>query len=163
MLRNIPISAMGFLAVLSGCIEHRPADTIYVAPEPLIENHREPELKGLRVYEGKVPCADCPSVEQRLALKGDTAGIFRLTETFKDATEDGGDEVLVTTGEWKSYRMDEDGNRKTVYYLSEGDILDSTRVQRYEVSDDKIVQRDIDGKPIAKPSGYTLKLIRQEQ
>lgn len=159
---RITILVLGFLAVLSGCIEHRPAETVYIAPEPLIENHREPELKGLRVYEGKVRCADCPVVEQRLALKGDTVGIFRLTETYRDASEDGGDEVLVTTGEWKSYRVEEEGTERTIFYLSEGDIHDSTRVQRYEVSDNKIMQRDMDGNPISKPSSYTLRLIRKE-
>lgn len=161
MLQRITIFSICCIAVIAGCIEHRSTDTVYVAPEPLVENHREPELKGLRVYEGKIPCPDCPVVEQRLAMKGDTAGIFRLTETFKNATEDG-DEVLVTTGEWRRYRIEEKGEETTVFYLSEGDIKDSTRVQRYAVGEDRIVQRDIDGKPIEHPYSYTLRLVRKE-
>ena len=147
---------------LSGCTEHRPQDTVYV-PQPEPEKAEQPKpAKGLRVYTGTIPCADCSGIEQRLALKGDSTGIFRLTETYKNATEDG-DAVLVTTGEWKRRKLKIDNREATVFYLSEGDIKDSTRIINYEVSPDKIVQLDTGTGRITNTAAYTLKLVRKEK
>lgn len=121
-----------------------------------------PDYKGLKVYQGSVPCADCPIIKQRLALKGDSIGIFRLTETFVDANEDG-DEVLVTTGEWRKYDTIIKGNSSSVIYLSEGSIKDSTRVCNYIQRKTQLVQLDIEKKPIPNPGRYTLKLIYEDK
>lgn len=154
---------LGFVCatLVQGCIEHRPNDTDFIAEKQTEEQFiAEKVYPGLRVYEGKVPCADCRGIEQRLAMKGDSSGIFRLTETYLDATEDG-DEVIVTLGEWKQYNYNEQlGN--PIFYLSEGNMKDSTRVSRYEIKDKKIQQLDINRKRINNPKAYTLKLVRKE-
>lgn len=121
-----------------------------------------PDYQGLKVYQGNVPCADCPIIKQRLALKGDSLGIFRLTETFVDATEDG-DEVLVTTGAWKKYDSFIKGKRSSVIYLSEGSMKDSTRVCNYIQRKTQLIQLDIEKKPIPNPSRYTLRLIYEDK
>lgn len=146
------------VATLAACIEHRPDDR--PAGTVAVVREQPKPLKGLRVYEGKIPCADCSGVEQHLFMKGDSLGIFRLTEVFKDASEDG-DQVLVTTGHWKSYKKKRDGQERTCFYLSEGAIDDSTRQMHYEVSAVGITMLDSDGDPIQSTSNYTLKLTRQ--
>jgi copper homeostasis protein (lipoprotein) len=153
-------AALSALILITGCIEHRPEDyTVTVTETDSVKpklNGRE--LKGLRVYEGIIPCGDCSGIYQRLALKGDSLGIFRLTETYRDATEDG-DGVVVTTGSWKRYTVGKDKQAKTLYYLSEGSFSDSSRIQRYEVFGNRIVQLDLNGVAVDSTRNYTLKLI----
>jgi len=141
---------------LTGCIEHRPQDTTFVREKTDVPR-KEKKIQGLRVYTGTIPCADCPGIEQRLALKGDSSGIYRLTEVYKQATEDG-DAVLVSNGEWTRYTTV--NGRIPVFYLSQGDIKDSARVIRYQVYSDKIVQLDMDGQQIEHPEQYTLKKVK---
>lgn len=150
----------GALLLLTGCIEHRPADDMIAETEndsvkPTLNKR---QLKGLRVYEGVIPCADCSGIYQRLALKGDSIGIFRLTETYRDATEDG-DGIVVTTGSWKRYTVKKNQQTRTLYYLSEGSFQDSSRIQRYEVLNNRIVQLDLNGNALDSTRNYTLKLI----
>lgn len=146
---------------LTGCIEHRPSDDMIAVQQPddgvIATTSTKP--KGLRVYEGVIPCADCSGIYQRLALKGDSTGIFRLTEVYRDATEDG-DETIVTTGSWKRYKTKIAGDSAIIFYLSEGSLKDSSRVQRYEVGKDRIVQLDLDGTRVDSTLNYTLKLIK---
>ena len=142
--------------VLSGCIEHRPEDTTVARTNETAAKPAEKKLKGLRVYAGTVPCADCPGIEQHLSMKGDSSGIYRLSETYKNATQDG-DEVLVSNGEWKRFR--DKKTKQPIYYLSENNLKDSTRIIRYQVYNDRIVQLDITGDSISNPRAYTLKLV----
>jgi len=160
--------AFGILTIIAigmtGCIEHRPEN------EPIPGNERQivysymkhDKLKGLRVYEGTIPCADCSGIYQRLALKGDSTGIFRLTETYRDATEDG-DEVIVTTGSWKRYKVVRNNQIKEELYLSEGSFSDSSRIQRYACHDRKIIQLDLNGDSIESTKDYMLTLIRESK
>jgi len=152
---------MWIIAVcLSGCIEHRPEDTTFVAEKKDSSHVRPVNMKGLRVYTGTIPCADCPGIEQRLALKGDSSGIYRLTETYKQATDDG-DAVLISTGEWKRFQAKTNRGSIPVYYLSQGNIKDSSRIIRYQVYNNKIVQMDMEGIEITTPELYTLKLVQK--
>jgi copper homeostasis protein (lipoprotein) len=153
-------AALSALILIAGCIEHRPEDYTVTVTEtdsvkPMLNGR---QLKGLRVYEGIIPCADCSGIYQRLALKGDSIGIFRLTETYRNATEDG-DGVVVTTGSWKRYTVDEGKRTRTLFYLSEGSFSDSSRIQRYEVFNRRIVQLDLNGVAVDSTKNYTLKLI----
>jgi copper homeostasis protein (lipoprotein) len=153
-------SVLSMIIGLSGCIEHRPAEKRADVDPSEFPPIQKKQLKGLRVYEGVIPCADCSGIYQRLALKGDTLGIFRLTETYRDATEDG-DEVIVTSGSWKSYKVKNSDQAKVVLYLSEGTMRDSSRIQRYAFFDKKIVQLDLNGDPIESTDDYMLKLIKE--
>ncbi|MES2556718.1 MAG: copper resistance protein NlpE N-terminal domain-containing protein [Bacteroidota bacterium] len=154
---------LGLFLLAAGCIEHRPTDTVYTAPKDEKKQEVKPKWKGLRVYEGVIPCADCSGIYQRLSLRGDSIGAFRLTEVYRDATEDG-DETIVTTGSWKRYYSKKSSDQRMMFFLSEGSLQDSTRVQRYEVQDGRIVQVDFNGKQIADSSGrYVLKLIEKSK
>jgi copper homeostasis protein (lipoprotein) len=142
---------------VSACIEHRPTETRTkneLAETTFIAKKTH---KGLRIYEGKIPCADCSGIAQRLVLKGDSTGIYRLTETYQNATEDG-DAVLVSTGEWKHYYIDNARSQKRLL-LSQGNINDSVRKTTYTVQDGRITQLDLEGKKIDSASHYQLKLV----
>lgn len=158
---NMTLTALvlTLLVSLTACIEHRPADTRIQkdTAEKVVEAPKK--LRGLRVYEGQIPCVDCSGIYQHLVLKGDTAGIFRLTETYKNATEDG-DETLVTNGVWKRYKTKRQQTPVTIFYLCEGSFKDSTREQRYAVGKDRITQLDINGQRIDSSFRYTLKLVK---
>jgi copper homeostasis protein (lipoprotein) len=146
---------------VSGCIEHRPPEKASASEADMsFPPIKRKVLKGLRVYEGVIPCADCSGIYQRLALKGDTLGIFRLTETYRDATEDG-DEIIVTTGSWKRYKVKTNNETQVLLYLSEGSLRDSSRIQRYALMDKKIMQLDLNGDSIESTSDYMLKLIKE--
>lgn len=151
---------IGILALsITACIEHRPEDTTFVAEGVKTEIKPARKTKGLRVYAGTTPCADCSAIEQRLALKGDSSGVYRLTETFRQATEDG-DAVLVSNGEWKRLVVRAETGKIPIYYLSQGDIRDSSRIIRYQIYPSKITQLDMEGEPIENPGLYTLKQVK---
>lgn len=159
-----------FLVILaigmSGCIEHQsPTKSTPVNEREIVYTYMKREreqLKGLRVYEGTVPCADCSGIHQRLALKGDTIGIFRLTETYRNATEDG-DGILVTTGSWKRYKVRDNNQTKEILYLSEGSFADSSRIQRYTFHDKKIMQVDFNGDSLERAKSYMLTLVKESK
>lgn len=159
MKRLIAFAVLSLMIGLMGCIEHRPTDKTYVKPVTKQQPISKQKLNGLRIYEGVIPCPDCAGVYQRLSLKGDSIGVFRLVEIFRDASEDG-DEVLITTGFWKQYSKKKSPD-KTYFYLSEGSSGDSTRIQRYEVNPKGIMQLDFNGAAIDSSRNYTLKLIRK--
>ena len=151
---------IGILALsISACIEHRPEDTTFVAEGAKTEIKPAKKTRGLRVYAGTIPCADCSAIEQRLALKGDSSGIYRLTETFRQATEDG-DAVLVSNGEWKRMAIRTEMGNVPIYYLSQGDIRDSSRIIRYQIYPSKITQLDIEGEQIENSGLYMLKQMK---
>lgn len=158
---NMTLTALvlTLLVGLTACIEHRPAETRVEKNTTAGVVEKPKKLRGLRVYEGQIPCADCSGIYQHLSLKGDSSGIFRLTEVYKDATEDG-DETLVTNGVWRRYKTKRQQNPVTIFYLCEGSFQDSTREQRYEVEKDRITQLDINGERIDSSFRYTLKLVK---
>jgi copper homeostasis protein (lipoprotein) len=142
--------------VLTSCIEHTkdqktkgPKTTSTKEERRFIQ---EKTYTGLRIYSGRIPCADCSAIEQRLVLKGDTAGIYRLTETYKDATEDG-DATVVSTGEWKFIKT----KTANQLYLSQSHINDSIRTARYEFLESKLYQTQLDGEDVKPKYAYTLK------
>jgi copper homeostasis protein (lipoprotein) len=147
--------------VLSACIEHRPPENV-ISDEPAKTDAPKPQ-KGLRVYEGTIPCADCRGIYQRLALKGDSSGVYRLTETYKRGINEDGDAVIVTTGAWKRFQKKTDSGMATIYYLSEGNIQDSSRIVQYAVETSSIVQLALDGESIPNRKAYTLKLTKREK
>ena len=142
----------------SSCIEHtkedHKTDLRFDVPEsskPLeaVENSK------VRIFKGNIPCADCSGIEQRLVLKGDTLGVYRLSEVYKNATDDG-DGHLVSRGEWKIVNK----KGKSTLYIYQGHLGDSVRTACYEYSDKKLVQNDMDGEPIKSKWNYALKRVR---
>ncbi len=152
----------GSLLVLSACIEHR--DDVNKSKEPVSGNKeeeryvRDTDYKTFRIYEGEIPCEDCDGIQQRLVVKGDTAGIFRLTETYKNATDDG-DATLVCSGQWKKAKA----NSKEILILSQGGIKDSVRRMEYEFRPKEIVQLSLDENRFVNTNQYHLKMVRKSK
>lgn len=147
------------LVLFTSCTEHKKIEksepksrfeTDLVKPESL----EQKTYKTVRIYAGTIPCADCSGIEQRLVLKGDTAGVYRLSEVYKNATEDG-DAHLVSTGEWKIGQSKK--TKDKILVLSQGHMGDSTRVARYKFSDKKLVQTSLDEDTIKTSWSYILK------
>jgi hypothetical protein len=147
--------------ILGACIEHR-ADVKYSKKAPVNKEEekyiRDKDYKVFRIYEGEVPCEDCDGIEQRLVVKGDTAGIFRLTETYRNATEDG-DATLVCSGQWKKTKA----NSKEILILSQGGINDSVRRMEYEFRPKEVVQLSLDDNRFKNTAKYHLKMVRKSK
>ena len=148
--------------LLNACIEHR--DDVRTHTK-LVSGNKEEEkyildkdYKVFRIYEGEVPCEDCDGIQQRLVIKGDTAGIFRLTETYRNATEDG-DATLVCSGQWKKFNM----QSKELLILSQGGINDSVRRMEYELHPKEIVQLSLDHNRFKNTAAYHLKMVRKSK
>ena len=143
------------IILLSSCIEHKkkekPSSKAPVSKEES-KFVADKDYKVLRIYSGRIPCADCSGIEQRLVLKGDTMGIYRLTEVYRNATEDG-DATIVSTGEWKIKNTEKE--RKI--FLSQGHLGDSIRTASYVFTDKKLVQKSIDDETITSAWNYTLR------
>jgi copper homeostasis protein (lipoprotein) len=142
-----------------GCIEHSPND-----PGPTLTQQAETKFiqqktyKGYRIFEGQIPCADCSGIQQRLVLKGDTIGIYRLTEVYKDASEDG-DATIISTGEWQLARSEKSKEKQLM--LSQGHLGDSVRIQLFSWSGSKIRLLEDDGEKFQSSQNYILRLTKQ--
>lgn len=154
-------AVLGLVVLLGavGCIEHSPND-----PRPTMTQQAETKFiqqksyKGYRIFEGKIPCADCSGIQQRLVLKGDSLGIYRLTEVYKDASEDG-DATIISTGEWKLTRTAQSSEKQLL--LSQGHLGDSVRIQLFTWNGNKIRLLEDDGETFQSSQNYTLKLTKQ--
>ncbi len=150
------------VVILSACIEHRENEkksggTVSVNKEE--EKYiADKDYKVFRIYEGEIPCEDCDGIEQRLVVKGDTAGIFRLTETYRNATEDG-DATLVCSGQWKMMKVDS----KDILVLSQGHMSDSVRKMEYEFRPKELVQLSLDENRFKNTAAYHLKMMRKSK
>jgi hypothetical protein len=144
------------LISMESCIEHTPnskKDNYKQSSQEDKNFIKKADFKGFRMYAGSIPCADCDQIDQRLVIKGDSMGVFRLTETYRNASEEG-DAVLVCTGEWKFT-----SKKKDLIYLSVGDIADSVRTMDYKFFADRLVQFKQDNEPV-NSSRYVLKKIK---
>ena len=159
---NSLLVIVGSVLVLGACIEHRDGDKKSVKPASGNKEEEkyitDTDYKTFRIYEGEIPCEDCDGIQQRLVVKGDTAGIFRLTETYKNATEDG-DATLVCSGQWKKTKS----NSKDILVLSQGGITDSVRRMEYEFRPKEIVQLSLDENRFANTAAYHLKMVRKSK
>jgi copper homeostasis protein (lipoprotein) len=148
------------LITLNGCIEHREESKSFHSKPTSKEEQKflkDKLYKSYRIYEGTIPCENCDKIEQRLVIKGDTAGIFRLSETYINATEDG-DAMLVCSGEW----VFSSSNRSTIY-LSVGKIADSVRTMEYKTKNHGLQQMRADDELILKPENYRLKMVKSSK
>ena len=160
--RNSLFVITSSVLILTACIEHREngkksagLSTVNKEEEKYIT---DTDYKVFRIYEGEIPCEDCDGIQQRLVVKGDTTGIFRLTETYRNATEDG-DATLVCSGQWKKVRS----NSKDILVLSQGNLGDSVRRMEYEFRPKEIVQLSLDENRFANTGAYHLKMVRKSK
>lgn len=152
----------GSVVVLNACIEHREDERKYTKPVSANQEEEkyltDKDYKVFRIYEGEVPCEDCDGIQQRLVIKGDTAGIFRLTETYRNATEDG-DATLVCSGQWKKSSI----NAKDILILSQGSLSDSVRRMEYEFKPKEVIQLSLDENRFKNTAAYHLKMVRHNR
>lgn len=150
------IIAFGMVTLgLVSCIEHVPKVIIDKSKMSNEDSNfvKKQDFKGYKLYSGTLPCDDCDKIDQRLVLKGDTAGIYRLTEIFVNASEDG-DAVLVSTGEWTR-------NKSTgVMHLSEHSLKDSIRTMDYHVKAKEMILFASDNNKLKNASKYRLRLVK---
>lgn len=154
---------MSSIVVLNtSCIEHRSDEKRHqvsnVANQEEEKYLHDKNYDTFRIYEGDIPCEDCSGIEQRLVVKGDTTGIFRLTETYKNATEDG-DATIVCSGQWKKIKQ----KNRDLLILSQGSLKDSVRRMEYELRPNELMQRTLDGEYVRNQSLYKLKLVRKSK
>lgn len=110
-----------------------------------------------RVYEGILPCADCPGIRYDLVLEnqefvGD--GTFKLKMTYLEA-ENGKDSDFESTGKWITLRGDADDINATVYQLNP-DSMDA--IMNFLVSGDSLIMLDREQKRIRSGLNYILTL-----
>ena len=154
-MKHISFFIFAFV-LLAACKEHRPEEKFFIDTDDNdTTTVADKKYKGLRVYEGTIPCADCAGIVQQLVLKGDSVGIYRLKELYKNATEDG-DSELISSGEWKRMKT----GSSYMYYLSEKNIRDSIRTMKYQINGDIIEMMDTFHDSIKSTAHYRLKLIR---
>ncbi len=114
-----------------------------------VVHHDRPDPAGFDrkafagAFAGIVPCADCPGIETRLAIRAD--GTFTLDETYQE--RDTGNQ---TTGTWT---IDADGRR----LLLDPDAKDAADRHFEIVSKDEIRMLGADGGPIASELNYSLR------
>ena len=161
-IKDWGIAIISGLLLNASCIEHRAEVKHSQKPDLSKQNEEkyihDKDYKTFRIYEGNIPCEDCSGIEQRLVVKGDTLGIFRLTETYKDATEDG-DATIVCSGQWKKVKQ----KNKEILILSQGSLSDSVRRMEYDFHSNELVQRTLDNEYLKNTSLYHLKLVRKSK
>lgn len=159
---NCLLVVAGAAMLLNACIEHRDDDRKRTKPVAVNKDEEkyiaDKDYSTFRIYEGEVPCEDCDGIRQRLVIKGDTAGIFRLTETYRNATEDG-DATLVCSGQWKK----SNSNSKSILFLSQGSLGDSVRRMEYEFHPQEVIQLSLDDNRFKNTAAYHLKLVRKSK
>lgn len=147
------------LCVAVGCIEHDASELNHLtkSEQAFVEKQVDSiKYNQYSVYEGILPCNHCIEIQQRLVLKGDTMGVFRLTEIFKKGDQEA-DGNLVTIGQWAREKK----NSKEILRLSQGTLMDSIRQMEYESKNNELIQITSDGERITNTSAYHLKLTKK--
>lgn len=98
-------------------------------------------------FEGALPCADCPGIDERLVLSAD--GSFELTDTYRERP--GAAQVL--RGSWS---LEPDGRSVR---LDPGSKQASDRLYAIE-GDDGLVPLGADGEPTGAPGDPRLRRAR---
>lgn len=156
MRRTHLLLLLAVFVSLTSCIEHqkkRESAEKKTTSSTLYQRH----YSTVRVYSGTIPCADCAGIIQKLVLKGDSIGIYRLTETYKESGEDG-DATIISSGEWKLLKE----NNSQQLYLAQGHLQDSARIMRYEYQPTVLYQLELDGNETASKYAYTLRLGKKQ-
>lgn len=78
---RVVLVALALAAGLCGCMPRQGASAASTTQAPDGHNSRN-ALDWAGVYEGVLPCADCPGIKTRLVLRGD--GSFALTTQYID-------------------------------------------------------------------------------
>lgn len=155
------VKLVGFMFVgvwFSGCIEHEaePQSVVVSHEVEKVTNKPEKDYKGYKMYEGKIPCEKCSSIFQRLVIKGDTMGIYRLTEVYDNEGAEV-DPTVISTGQWRRITQ----KNKELLELSQGTLNDSIRRMEYEVQSKMLIQVSLDDEYIVNKNAYHLKLVKQ--
>lgn len=98
-------------------------------------------------FEGTLPCADCPGIDERLVLSAD--GSFELTDTYRERA----DATQVLRGSWS---LEPDGRSLR---LDPGSKAAADRLFAIE-GDDGLVPLGADGEPTGAPGDPRLRRAR---
>lgn len=155
-MKNKIVKRLGviyLLILISSCIEHRPNQSFNKQKTLATSNRVDSIEKPMKttIYEGNIPCEGCGNMTQRLLLKGDSTGIFRLTESYKKP-ENETESFLVFNGQWKRIKE----NNKTVLILSQGTLSDSIRRMKFHYQNKAIILISEDDEMIKNPYNYRL-------
>ncbi|MBU1293046.1 copper resistance protein NlpE [Patescibacteria group bacterium] len=109
---------------------------------------------GQQVYEGVLPCADCPGIQTRLtltnAITGASGGTYELSLTYLERDV----EPVVSQGEWE-YEL---GNLETPIIVLDPNQPEIS--QRYLLVDETTLRLlDRDGNEIETQASLDLKLV----
>jgi copper homeostasis protein (lipoprotein) len=129
------------------------AQAVVAPPAPVVDMARagvQPDAAGFSskafagTFKGKLPCADCPAIDETLELEPD--GSFALTDVYQDRPEGTHTVAGSWTTEGDDTRIRLDPNTK-----AEEDRL-------YAIaSHDEITPLGADGKPAASAPGHSLR------
>lgn len=112
-----------------------------------------------RVFEGVVPCADCPGIKYELALtsqKHSGDGVYSLSMTYLEADR-GKDAQFKSAGTWTTQRGDAVDPGATVYELTE----ESTGYKTYFLYEkDSLTMLGNDLKKAESDLNYTIMLVK---
>ena len=108
-----------------------------------------------KVFEGQVPCADCAGIDLRVSLKNDndSAGSFRLTQTFKGTRD--GDQTFSDSGSF-SMRKGLDADAEAWVYVIRPGQPEETRYFEKR-GDTALLSLGNDGQRIQSELNYLLK------
>lgn len=112
----------------------------------------------LGIFEGKLPCADCPGIQTRLTLTQEgkfiDIGHFTLKETYLERSV----KPLETKGEWTVIKGTLQDDNAVVYELTP----DNSKQLRYflKTDDTGVKQLDKDGNEIDSKLDFTLKKVK---
>lgn len=118
-------------ALLAGCVGLEPQATAPAKGSPDMHNSRN-ALDWAGVYQGVLPCADCPGIETRISLQQD--GSFERTTRYLGR----GDRVFVERGR---FEWDAEGRRVLTR-------ADDGGTQWYQVGEGRLFHLDREGQRI---------------
>lgn len=112
-----------------------------------------------RVFEGVIPCADCPGIKYVLALtsqKHSGDGVYSQSMIYLQADR-GKDAQFKSSGTWTTQRGDADDKDATVYELSE----EATGYKTYFLYQrDSLTMLSPDLKKAESELNYTIRLVK---
>lgn len=113
----------------------------------------------LGVYEGTLPCADCPGLQTKLTLNYNkelnVATTYTLEETYIDRNDN---KPYITTGKWEMAQKNQGDLEETIYILN-SDKPKEEQSYYLKASDTELKTLDSQMQPIDSLLNFSLKKI----
>lgn len=131
---------LAMLVCLGGCMPHGPATGVGAGPADMHNSRDSLDWEG--VYEGVLPCADCPGIKTRLTLQRD--GSFELTTQYLERQ-------VAPQGAHGQFTWNAAGSAITLDAAGAG--------PQYQVSEGRLIQLEMDGS-VPAPSTHNRVLMK---